>query len=113
MLNQKTVKRIRRHKRVRAKISGTDQRPRISVFKSNTSLKVQVIDDKKQITIVSGNTDSKKGTKIEQAKDLGQRLAKDMQSKKITEAVFDRGGNFYTGRVKALAESLREGGIKI
>ena len=113
MLNQKTAKRIRRHKRVRAKISGTAQRPRISVFKSNIALRVQVIDDKEAVTILSGDTDSKKGTKVEQAKELGQRLAKEMQAKKITEAVFDRGGNLYTGRIKALAESLREGGIKI
>ena len=113
MLNEKTAKRIRRHKRVRAKISGTAERPRVSVFKSNLALRVQVVDDQKANTILSANTDSKKGTKVEQAKELGQRLAKEMKDKKITEAVFDRGGNLYTGRVKAFAESLREGGIKI
>ncbi len=113
MLNKKIQNKIRRHKRVRSKISGTENRPRISVFKSNTSLKVQVIDDIKASTMLSGNTSTKNGTKTEQAKVLGLEIAKKMLDKKITEAVFDRGGNLYTGRIKVFADALREGGIKI
>ncbi|MCK5589236.1 MAG: 50S ribosomal protein L18, partial [Candidatus Pacebacteria bacterium] len=71
MLTEKTKKRINRHKRIRAKISGTNSRPRISVFKSNISLQVQAINDETNKTILSGNTESKKGTKTEQSKDLG------------------------------------------
>ena len=114
MTNQKTEKRIRRHKKIRSTISGTEKRPRVSVYKSNTDLYVQVIDDEKEVTLMSISTKTiKKGNKVEKSKEAGVELAKKMIDGKITEAVFDRGGNSYTGRVASFAEGLREGGLKI
>ena len=103
----------RRKIRIRAKISGTEQKPRISVFRSNKSLYVQLIDDVKGATIVAA-TDLKSvsKSKVEKAKELGNMLAKSALAKKIGKIVFDRSGYKYHGRVKALAEGLREGGLK-
>jgi large subunit ribosomal protein L18 len=104
--------RARRHARIRAKVSGTPERPRVSVFKSNRNLQVQVIDDVAHRTLLRGTPPAKaKGTKIEQAKAVGSELAKAMKEKGIERAVFDTGGFKYHGRVKAVAEGLREGGI--
>ena len=114
MLNTKVQKRIKRHKKVRSTLSGTDTRPRISVFKSNIGMSVQVIDDITSKTLLAAKTDAKaKGTKVEKSKQLGIDLGKQILEKGIKEAVFDRGGNFYTGRVAAVAEGLREAGLKI
>ena len=105
---------MRRHTRVRAKIAGTDVRPRIAVFKSNQHVIVQAIDDVAHTTIVSA-TDAavKKGTKTERALHTGKAVAKLLEAKKIDNAVFDTGGFKYHGRIKAVADGLRDGGIKI
>lgn len=105
------------HKRIRAKISGTKEQPRLSVFRSNKHIFLQLIDDSSQKTLVSAS-DLKinppaggKGTKTEIAKEVGKELAKLAKAKKIKKVVFDRGGYKYHGRVKASAEGAREGGL--
>ena len=108
--------RVRRHKRVRNKISGTAECPRLAVYRSNSNLYVQIIDDEKQVTLVSASTldkdvKTKKANK-EAAKELGTLIAKKATSKKIENVVFDRGGYIYHGVVKELAEAAREGGLK-
>jgi len=109
----KVEKRIRRHKKIRAKVSGTSLRPRVSLFKSNRVLSAQIIDDEKGVTIAAVSDQKMKGkTKTERAKQAGVALAKDAKTKKIGKVVFDRGGFIYIGRVKALAEGLREGGLE-
>jgi large subunit ribosomal protein L18 len=114
MKNIKREKKERRHKRIRSKISGTSSRPRVSAYKSNTELFVQVIDDTNAKTLLSISTKKESGkTKTEKSSSAGKSLAKKMLDEKTTEAVFDRGGNLYTGRIKAFVEGLREGGLKI
>jgi len=110
--------RIRRHRRVRKNVAGTSQRPRLNVFRSLTDIYAQVIDDEAGNTLVSASTiDSElraqvKGlTKTEQAKLIGKAIAKRAQAEGIDTIVFDRGGFRYMGRVKALAEGAREGGL--
>lgn len=107
--------RKKRQVRIRAKITGTAKRPRISVFRSQKALYVQVIDDEKGITLIGmGETQSdEKTNKISSATALGVKIAEAMKQQKLTTAVFDRGGFAYHGRIKALAESLRAGGITI
>lgn len=102
-LNKQSA-RDRKRKKIRAKLSGTPERPRLSVFKSNTAIYAQLIDD------VSGATLA--GAKGADAKKVGAELAKAAGTKKIKSVVFDRGGYIYTGKVKALAESAREAGLK-
>ncbi len=107
--------RIRRHIRVRARVSGTTERPRLSVFKSNRYLQVQIIDDVKCRTLVSGSTkDStvKSAKKTENAIWLGGEVAKLAKEAHIAKVVFDRGGFRYIGRVAAFAEAVRAGGIE-
>ncbi len=109
-------KRIRLKKKIRAKILGGGGRPRLSVFRSNSYIYAQIIDDKKGATLVSA-TDlksdaDKKITKTERAKIVGKEVSKLAIEKGIKEVVFDRNGFKYTGRVKALADSAREGGLK-
>lgn len=105
-----------RQKRIRSKTAGTAQKPRLSVFRSNKSIYAQVIDDKKHATIVGawqGELSTKeKSKKIDKAKELGLLIAKKALSKKISKVVFDRGSYKYHGRVKAVAEGAREGGLK-
>lgn len=113
----KRTNRKRRHARVRAKIRGTSEIPRISVFRSNRHIFVQLVDDKSGKTIVSNGIkpnkkDTKKKTKIEQATAIGEALAKKARDAGVGKVVFDRGGYAYHGRVKALAEGLRKGGLK-
>ena len=110
------MERTRRHLRVRRKISGTAERPRLCVYRSNTNLYVQVIDDVAGNTIVSASTldkdvKTKKANK-EAAKELGTLIAKKALDKKIDTVVFDRSGYIYHGVVKELAEAAREGGLK-
>ncbi len=112
--------RLSRHKRVRAKIQGSLGRPRVAVFKSNQYVYAQVIDDKAGKTLVSvsnyGGKKAKtktKDKKSEGASKVGEALAEKMKKIGITEAVFDRGGFKFHGRVKALADGLKKGGIKI
>lgn len=109
--------RISRHKRVRAKIVGTSERPRVSVFKSNKHIFVQFIDDKANKTIisskiVSGGKSKIKGNKTDKAAKIGEMLAEKAKEAGIKEIIFDRGGFKYHGRVKAVAEGLRKGGLK-
>jgi large subunit ribosomal protein L18 len=105
--------RAKRRFRIRAKISGTATLPRLSVYRSNKNIFAQLIDDTAGVTLVEASS-LKSGTtgNADQAKAVGQELAKKAKAKKISEAVFDRGGYLYHGRVKALAEAAREAGLK-
>ena len=106
-------KRKIRHRRLRAKISGTKARPRLSVFRSNMHMEAQLIDDVSGKTIFgAGDLKIKKGTKSQKAQSLGALLAKELLAKGYKKIVFDRGGYKYHGRIRALAESLRSGGIE-
>jgi len=116
----KTIKKINRNKkqrrrRIRVKIFGTANRPRFSVFRSNRSMYLQLIDDEHGVTVASVNSrDIKaKGEKAEIGAAAGKLLAEKAQAQGIKEAVFDRGGNKYHGRVKAAAEGARAAGLKI
>jgi len=111
---EKTLKRIRRQNRIRAKISWTSQKPRLAVFRSNSNIYAQLIDDTawKTLTSFSDLKLAKAGTKTDMAKEVGSQMAKKILDLKITDIVFDRGGFAYHGRVKALAEALRAGGLK-
>lgn len=106
--------RVRRHKRVRNKISGTPTCPRLCVFRSNANIHAQIIDDTNGTTLVAVSSVSLKitnGGNVEGAKVVGAELAKAALAKNITNVVFDRGGCIYHGRVKALAEACRENGL--
>jgi len=104
MKTNSKAKRIRNHKKIRTKISGTSTRPRLSVFKSNTAIYAQLIDDDKGVTLVAASgADPKK---------VGASIAKLGLSKALEQVVFDRGGYVYTGKVEALANAAREGGLK-
>ena len=111
--NIKTEKRARLHKKIRSRISGTESRPRLCVFRSNKFIYAQVIDDNKAITIASASdiADSSKVSKVERAKNVGKKIAENAKAKNITTVVFDRGGFAYSGRIKALADAAREGGL--
>lgn len=106
---KKQEKRIRRHKRIRAKICGTSKAPRLCVFRSNQYIYAQLIDDEKNRIIAS----AKGKRNIKEAKKVGEAIAKKVAEKKIEKVIFDRGGYKYHGRVKALAEGAREGGLKL
>ena len=110
------LERDRRHKRVRRKISGTAECPRLCVFRSNSNLYVQVIDDVKAVTLTQASTLDKevkiKHSNKEAAREVGALIAKRALEKKIETVVFDRGGYIYHGVVKELAEAAREGGLK-
>ena len=111
--------RQKKHKRIRNKIVGTAERPRLSVFRSLTNIFVQIIDDSTGTTIASASTIDKElkagsayAGNVEAAKKVGSTIAKRALEKGVTEVVFDRSGYFYTGRVKALADAAREAGLK-
>lgn len=114
-----TNKREIRHRRVRAKVIGTKEKPRLSVFRSNVHIFAQLIDDLSGKTLFSAS-DIKKGakktktatSKVDVSREIGKELAKIATGKGITEVVFDRGGYKYHGRIKSLAEGAREGGLK-
>ena len=109
---RKLETRTRRHARVRAKVFGTAERPRLSVFRSNRGIFAQLIDDEKGVTVLGLSSLSlSKGTPVERARKCGVTLAEKAKVKKISTVVFDRGGFLYAGAVKALAEGAREGGI--
>ena len=111
----KNAKRQKRHVRVRAKISGTPERPRLNVFRSNANIYAQIIDDVNGVTLASAASVEKEfeyGGNQEAAKKVGELLAKRAAEKGIEACVFDRGGYIYHGRVAALAEGAREGGLK-
>lgn len=111
----RNAERIRRHKRVRTKISGTPECPRLCVFRSNANIEVQIIDDVNANTLVSASSVAMKmenGGNIEAAQKVGTEVAKRALEKNIKNVVFDRGGYIYTGRVKALALAAREAGLE-
>lgn len=128
---EKQEKRIRRHRRVRAKVKGTAQVPRLCVFRSNQHIYAQLIDDEKGKTILSAKdfevhpvksvkggakqfdkVKKKKATKMELAKEVGKLIAQKALDKKIKKVIFDRAGYKYHGRVKSMAEGVREAGLK-
>lgn len=112
-IEQKNYNRMRRHNRIRAKVKGTPERPRLSVFRSARHIIAQLIDDTKGITIVAASdADLKNGTKLERAATTGKSLATRAKEKGVAKAVFDRGGFLYAGRVKALADAAREAGLE-
>ena len=109
--------RVERHNRIRKDLSGTADRPRLNVFRSNANISAQIIDDEKGVTLVSASTLEKElkitnGGNVEAAKLIGAEIAKRAKKAKIKEVVFDRGGYLYHGRVKALAEAARENGLE-
>lgn len=111
--NIKTEKRARLHKRIRSRVSGTAERPRLAVFRSNRFMYAQLIDDVKGVTVASASDISMTGkeTKVERAKKVGTLLAENAKKLKITAVVFDRGGFAYRGRVQALADAARAAGL--
>jgi len=112
----KTARRNRIKKRVRRKIQGTAELPRLTIYRSNKGISCQVIDDIAGDTLVAASTKEKdfkpEGTKSDQAKEIGKVIAERAKSKNIGAVVFDRSGYIYHGRIKALAEGAREGGLK-
>lgn len=116
--NPKVTARYKRVRRIRKKLSGTSDRPRMRVFRSNKHIYVQIIDDLKHTTLVSASTETKDfdgsdlKDKCEQAKKVGLMVAEKAKAAGIEEVIFDRGGYIYHGRVKALSEGAREGGLK-
>jgi len=114
-MENKRQKRYKRHKRVRSKVVGAKDRPRLSIFRSNQHIYLQLVDDGQGRTLASASDLSvkKKGlTKVQIAKEVGTILAKKILSQKIKKIVFDRSGYKYHGRVKAVAEALRKQGVK-
>ncbi|MDQ3778079.1 MAG: 50S ribosomal protein L18 [Actinomycetota bacterium] len=116
-MTQLTVRqrRERRHKRVRKSVLGTPERPRLVVFRSNRGIAAQLVDDNEGRTLAAAShldVRSTKGTKSEQAAAVGELLAKNAKRAGIERVVFDRGGYLYHGRVKALADAAREGGLE-
>jgi large subunit ribosomal protein L18 len=115
-LTTKPQQRLKRRRRVRAKVSGTPERPRISVFRSNRGIHAQLVDDLagRTLAAVSWTEADLRGLKpMEQAERAGRALAERAQAQGVTTAVFDRGGYRYHGRVKAFAEGVREGGLTV
>jgi large subunit ribosomal protein L18 len=112
----KAEARQRRHRRVRGKVTGTTERPRLTVFRSNKGISAQLIDDVSGKTLAGaswvGLPKSFSGNKTEQAAEVGKKIAAAAKSAGVESVVFDRGGYLYHGRVKALAEGAREGGLK-
>ena len=107
--------RQRIHSRIRAKLAGTGDRPRLNVYRSLNHIYAQVIDDQKGVTIVSASTlsaKSKTGGNVVSAREIGKAIAEKAQEKGVKKVVFDRGGFLYHGRIKALAEAAREAGLE-
>ena len=111
----KNAQRLKRHTRVRAKISGTTERPRLAVYRSNKNISAQIIDDVKGVTLVAASTNEASfegiGSNKEAAKKIGQIIAERAKAKGIEHVVFDRGGYIYHGRVSELAAGAREAGL--
>ena len=107
--------RLKRHRRIRGKISGTAERPRLSIFRSNKNIYAQLIDDVAGVTLASASTldeNVSDATKVEQAAAVGKAIAEAAKAKNISTVVFDRSGYLYHGRVQALADAAREAGLK-
>jgi large subunit ribosomal protein L18 len=112
-MNKKLEKRLRLKKKIRTKVFGTSECPRLSVFRSNNYIYAQMIDDSKSITVASASDmETKTGTKTERSVLIGTNIAKASIAKGIKSCVFDRNGFKYTGRIKALADAARAGGLK-
>jgi large subunit ribosomal protein L18 len=110
----KRLMRVRRHRRVRKKVSGTPERPRLAVYRSNRHIYAQLIDDLSATTLAAASDlGMDGGAKTERARQVGLALARRARERGIERAVFDRGGRLYHGRVRALAEGAREGGLQI
>lgn len=111
---EKVAQRLKRHKRIRARVSGTATKPRLAVFRSNTSIYAQMIDDEAGRTLCAASDikDTAKVSKSESAVSVGKELAEKALALGITECVFDRGGFLFHGRVKAVAEAARAAGLK-
>ena len=107
--------RLKRHKRIRSKISGTAERPRLSIFRSNKNIYAQLIDDVAGVTLASASSldenVSEDATKVEQATAVGKAIAEAAKAKNISTVVFDRSGSLYHGRIQALADAARENGL--
>ncbi len=118
MVNKKdkNIQRLKRHTRVRAKISGTTERPRLAVYRSNAHIYAQIIDDEKGVTLCAASSNEKGfegiGSNKAAAKKVGEKIAERAKEKGIETVVFDRGGYIYHGRVSELASGAREGGLK-
>jgi len=114
MATVKSLRRLRISRGIRKKISGTVSKPRLAVFRSNTGIYVQLIDDLAGVTLASASSKElkEKATKVELSKKVGVAIAEKAKAAGISEVVFDRGGFLYHGRIKALAEGAREGGLK-
>ena len=110
--NYNLAKRKRLHKRIRSRISGSESRPRLSIFRSNKFIYAQIIDDTTGKTLVSINDMKEIGNKVDRARIIGQKIAEQAKAAGISAIVFDRGGFRYTGRIMALAEGAREGGLQ-
>lgn len=111
--NVKADQRKSRHARIRARISGTSEKPRLSIFKSNRHMYAQLIDDTTGATIIGISSEKAEGKNMtEKSKELGKMIAKEALAKKISAIAFDRGGFKYTGKIKLFADSAREGGLK-
>lgn len=109
---EKTLRRLRRKNRVRAKVVGTATRPRLSIFRSNTKIDAQLIDDEAQTTLATVSTATQKGDRLQdRAIAAAQALAAAAKEKNITHIVFDRGGYLYTGNIKTFADAAREAGL--
>lgn len=115
MLGKKSIRRLRIRHGIRNKISGTSDRPRLSVYKSNKAIYAQIIDDANGKTLTAANSVELgiKNNNVESSKKVGAKLAEKAKSAGIGQVVFDRGGYQYHGQIKALAEGAREGGLKI
>jgi large subunit ribosomal protein L18 len=116
--DQKVIRRQKLRWRIRAKVSGTAQKPRLSVFRSNKDIYVQLIDDATGTTLASASSRDKdiatqKGNKVEQSMSVGKAIAQRAKALGLEVCVFDRGGYLYHGRVKAIADGAREGGLKL
>ena len=107
----KKTKRVSRHKRIRAKVAGTSERPRLAVFRSNKVVYAQLIDDSKGVTIAAASSKDMKGGARESARKVGEAIAKAAKDKNVSAAVFDRGGFSFTGAIKELADGARDGGL--
>jgi large subunit ribosomal protein L18 len=120
MLNRASKDETRQkvHTRIRKKLQGTTERPRLSVFRSTNNIAVQIIDDQKGVTLLSATTlegrkqGKKQGGNLAAAKEIGKTIAERAKAKGITKVVFDRGGYLYHGRIKALADAAREAGLQ-
>lgn len=115
-MDKKVIRRRKIHYRIRSKVSGTAEKPRLSVFRSNKDIYAQLIDDDNGQTLASASSRDKafkaaEGNKVDKARQVGTELAKKAQTLGITKCVFDRGGYLYHGRVKSLSEGAREGGL--